>query len=144
MVPVSEEKVMLSGRVPKELKELVDADRRDNQEIMRAALWREFGGQRLADIERRIEEKERRREIVKKERENRDNELEELNSELAALKSKKSSEQSEKEALLSDAQDALEGIPLNVDNPAVENWAGKLDMEPAELIDELGGETDDQ
>jgi len=86
------EEVMLSGRVPKELKELVDADRRDNQEVLRAALWREFGGERRADIERRIEEKERRVSMIRSEKNERQRELEREQSELEALQTKLNTE----------------------------------------------------
>jgi len=42
-----------------------------------------------------------------------------------------------REQQLDKARDALEGVPREPDNPAVENWAGKLGMAPAELVEEL-------
>jgi len=134
---MTEEMVMLSGRVPEELKELVDADRRDNQEIMRAALWREFGGERQADIDRRIEEKERRISMIKSEKNERERELEREQSELDALKSKRNSEQKEQQAQLEQALDTLESVPWKPDNPAIQTNADDLDMTPEELIAEL-------
>jgi len=134
---MSEESVMLSGRVPQELKELIDADRRDNQEVLRAALWREFGGERQADIERRIEEKERRVSMIKSEKNERERELHREQNELEALKSKLEIELEEKQEGLDKAHEALQDVPWKPDNPGVEHWAGKLDIEPETLISEL-------
>jgi len=134
---MSNETVMLSGRVPKELKELVDADRRDNQEVLRAALWREFGGERRGDLERRVEEKERRISMIRTEKNERERELEREESELSALRSKLDQTDTRKEAKLSEARDALSGVPHEADNPAIKNWARKLDMTPSELLEEL-------
>jgi len=35
------------------------------------------------------------------------------------------------------AAESLENVPLDRDNPAIKNWAGKLGLTPTELIDEL-------
>ena len=53
------------------------------------------------------------------------------------LKQRLEQEQDAKQALLNDAREALEDVPLAVDNPAVENWADKLNLTPTELIDKL-------
>jgi len=134
---MSEEMVMLSGRVPGELKELVDADRRNNQEILRAALWREFGGERQADIERRVEEKERRVSMIQSEKNERERELEREQKELAALREKLNSEEKEQQVRRQEAFDVLENVPWNPDNPAIQTNADDLDMTPEELIAEL-------
>lgn len=137
---MSEGSDMLSARVPSELKDLVDADSRSNQEVVRAALWREFGGKRVGDLERRMKEKERRISVVREERERRESELSELQKELNALQEKYDKKKSEKQSKLEDAREALAEVPKNVDNPAIQNWAEKLDLEPDELIDKLEGE----
>jgi hypothetical protein len=46
----------------------------------------------------------------------------------------------EEHEMLEDARDGLSGIDdhrLTEDNPAVENWAGKMDMTPKELLEQL-------
>jgi len=128
---------MLSGRVPEELKELVDADRRDNQEVLRAALWREFGGERKADIERRIEEKERRVSMIKSEKNERERELEREENELHALRKKLEAEEQEQDAQLEQALEALSDVPWEESNPAIQKRAEELDMDPEALIAEL-------
>lgn len=134
---MSEDSEMLSTRVPPELKDLVDADSRPNQEVVRAALWREFGGKRKGDLERRIDEKERRINVVEDELEGREDELDELNRELHTLRDKYEEKVEEEEETLAEAIEALDGARLVPDNPAVQNWAEKVDMTPAELINEV-------
>lgn len=73
---------MLGARIDPDLKKLVDADPRDNQDIVAAALWDEFGGQRQSAIEKRIEHKDRRIMQIKKE-------LGDLEEELSAVKHEK-------------------------------------------------------
>lgn len=138
-----EEEVMLSGRIPKSLKTLVDADERPNQEVLRAALWREFGGERKSDLERRVEEKEKRINVVEDEVDDRKGELSELYRELDALRSKldeKEDEEEKRQMLVQEAKEALDGANLIPDNPAVKNWAEKVEMTPEELIEEINDE----
>lgn len=134
---MSENTEMLSSRVPQELKDLVDADSRSNQEVVRAALWREFGGQRAGELKVRIEEKEKRIDQVEEERSQRTSELEELRKELSALRSKYDEKKEEEQETLQEAKDALTDVPRDPDNPAIENWADKIGIEPSELIAEL-------
>lgn len=135
---MSEENEMLSARVPKELKDLVDADSRSNQEVVRAALWREFGGERLGDIERRIAEKEKRMSMISDEVKERESQIAEIRKELRALQSKKKEKKDQKQSKIEQAKEALEDTPKSVDNPAIQHWADKLDLTPAELIEKLG------
>ena len=128
---------MLSFRVPPELKELVDADPRNNQEIGQAALWREFGGERLGAIERQIEEKRKRVQLVEREKENRESELQELKKEIEALEDKADAVEETEQTTFEDAREALEGVPRNPDNPGIQNWADKLGMTANILIDKL-------
>jgi len=76
-----------------DLKRLVDADPRTNKEVTHAALWREFGGERKAAIDMRIEHMERREKMVQ-------SEMEDLQEELAQI-------QSEKEALLNKREEMM-------------------------------------
>jgi len=85
---MSEEMVMFSGRIPKELKELIAHDPRDNQDILRAGLWSEVGSAEKAAVERRIDEVETRISTVKRERNERNRELEGLHDELETLQTR--------------------------------------------------------
>lgn len=137
---MTEDCVMLSGRVPEELKRLVDADERDNQDVLRAALWREFGGERLAPIERRIEEKKDRIGMIERERNERNRELGEKKEELKSLRRKKEEMENAKEQQQEQLQDVVERLadaPRDPENPAIKHNANKLNMTPEELIDEL-------
>lgn len=131
------ERVMLSARVPEELKQLVDSDQRDNQEVIRAALWREFGGERKAALERRIEEKERRVSLIESEKNERERELQEEKQELQALKTKLTSQEKQREKKMRDTLEKLEKTPWKPDNAAIQTNAEDLDMTPQELIAEL-------
>lgn len=48
---------LLGARIPPELKRLVDADERDNQQVVEAALWNEFGGRKKSALESKKEHK---------------------------------------------------------------------------------------
>ncbi|ELY91444.1 hypothetical protein [Natrialba taiwanensis] len=138
---MSEERLV--AEVPDELKRLVDADSRFNKEIVQAALWREFGGEKNSAIDQRIDEKKKRITVVENELEKREAELEELRRELKALEAKREEKSSKAEQV----RDNLENIPeesLTPDNPAVKTQAEKVDMEPAELLKELGYEVDEE
>lgn len=134
---MSEEKVMLSARIPEELKELVGADRRTNEEVVRAALWREFGGERKASIDRRIEEKERRISMVESERNERERELEEVRKELEALKTKREKMESNERDAHRQALEKLSNVPADPSNGFIIDTAEELDMTPEELAREV-------
>lgn len=63
--------------------------------------------------------------------------LESKTDRLENLKAQQESEAEKRERILEDAKEALDGANLVPDNPAVKNWAEKLDMMPEELIEEL-------
>lgn len=86
---MTDDTVQVNVRLPDELKRLLDADRRTNQEIVKAALWREFGGERQDAIERRIEEKQRRISVIQSEKKEREDELERERQALDALRAKR-------------------------------------------------------
>jgi len=140
---MADETEMLSARIPSELKDLVDADSRTNQDVVKSALWSEFGGERMGELETRIDEKETRINVVQNEINSRDNELQELRKELNALREKYEEMQTEEAELLQEARETLEPGQFYPENPAVENWADKLDMSPEELIEELEGGSDE-
>jgi len=138
---MTDDEEMLSARVPEDLKRLVDADERSNQEIVRAALWREFGGERKASVERRIEEKENRINMIRREKNEREREIEEEEQDLEALKAKVESieeKQDEYENQLEDKAELLPDPPgRDPENPAVKKQAEKLGVEPEQLLDDL-------
>lgn len=130
----------LVAEIPAELKDLVDADRRTNREVVEAALWTEFGGRRESAIKRRIDEKSKRIEQTDKERKNRLTELEQLKDERDALEAQLETVK-EKDAKdhreLQDALDKIKDAPRDPENPAVKRQAERVGMVPQELLDEL-------
>jgi len=134
---MSDETEMLSARVPEELKRLVDADERTNQEVVRAALWREFGGERKASIDRRIEEKENRINMIEREKNERERELEQEQTELEALKAKREKiegqESEERKAVIR----KCEMVPADPENGYIQDWSEDIDMTPEELAREV-------
>lgn len=77
--------------------------------------------------------------IQQKERELRNarRDVERLESDLAELKELKAQMNKREDAKLQDAQEALEGVPREATNPAIENWAEQLGMTPQELLNKL-------
>ena len=133
--------VLLAGRVSEELKRLVDADERANQDVIAAALYTEFGGLREGALERRVTEQENRVAMIKKEIEDRKQELEEEVEELERREEKLESvreKQEEYKDQLADVADLLPDPPHRTpSNPAVETQANRLGVEPGELLDDL-------
>lgn len=60
-----------------------------------------------------------------------------IKSQLETVQKRLSTEEERREEKMEEARNALETVPMEVDNPAVENWARKLKMTPAELIEEV-------
>lgn len=125
---------MLSARVPEELKALVDADGRNNQEVIEAALWREFGGEKKAALDRRVEEIENRISIVKREKNERNRELESLREKLDALETKKnaakSAQEKQQQKVIDRCVKKWAYLPESADTEAVKVQAEKAGMEP--------------
>jgi septal ring factor EnvC (AmiA/AmiB activator) len=130
------EKERLVAEIPEDLKRLVDADRRSNKEVVEAALWREFGGQRKAALDRRIEEKERRRSMVESERNERNRELETIDQELEALRAKRDNIDKQEANTRNAKLQKLKQVPDDPSHPLVEQVADELDMEPEQAIQE--------
>lgn len=61
----------------------------------------------------------------------------EIRNELETLNEQITQEQQRKQEKLEDAKEAIGGMNLTADNPAVKNWAEKVDMNPEELLEEL-------
>lgn len=131
------EEVMLSARVPKELKDLIDADQRNNQEVIRVALRNEFGGERIGELDSLIQEKESRIQLLEKEENRRRQERKQKEKEKKALLDKKQRVKEQEESQLADAMDALETVPWEADNAAIKTWANELDMSERDLINQL-------
>lgn len=126
----------LVAEIPESLKALVDADKRTNKEIVQAALWREFGGQRKGALERRIEEQKRRVSIIESERNERNRELEDAKQELEALEQKREmvedDHQEEKERLY----EKVRRVPRDPGHTLVEQIADDLGMLPEDVLTE--------
>lgn len=127
---------MLSVRVPEELKSLVNADDRTNQEVVRAALWREFGGERKAAIDRRIEEMENRIGMIERERNERERELEQKRNELESLQTKRDATAEEKTEVREMKLRKLQQVPSKPDHPLVQEIADELNITPEEALTE--------
>lgn len=132
----SEKRERLVAEIPEELKALTDADKRDNREIVEAALWREFGGQRMAAIERRIEEQQRRVSMIESERNERERELGDAKEQLEALRQKRETVEGNEIAQRKQLFDKVRMVPKEPDHPIVQRAADELDMEPADVIAE--------
>jgi len=91
---------------------------------------RQNGGTQGAAIDLNIEQKERE---LKNARQN----VERLESEIEELRELRQQVTQQETADIERAREALAGAELNPSNPAVENWATKLEMTPAELVAEL-------
>jgi len=138
---MSEESERLVAEIPPDLKRLIDADNRFNKEVVTAALWREFGGQGRSGLQQRIHEKEKRITVIKEEIAKREQELEEEQRELDALKAQLEEKSSKADQVRDEIENLREGT-RTPDNPAVKTQAEKVDMDPAELLRELGYEVD--
>ncbi len=128
---------MLSARIPSELKRLVDADTRTNQQVVEAALWREFGGERKASIDRRIEEKKNRMSVIEREKNERERELEQEKEELKALKAKRSKIEEQTDEELQSVIRKCQNVPANPENGFIREWADDVDMSAEELAHEV-------
>jgi predicted nuclease with TOPRIM domain len=73
-------------------------------------------------LETEIEEAERKREQLREQRTRLEEELDDMDDE---------------PALLDQAREQLEHTPKDPDNPAIQNWSGKLGMSPNELCNRL-------
>lgn len=128
------DKVQTKVYLPADLKALLDADSRSNSEAVKTALVTEYGGEKKAAIDRRIEEKKRRISNLESERNERERMLEEECDELQGLQKKRENLEDFEDELIQQAVEEL-GIPPHVghDHAAAENWAEKADMDVEEF-----------
>lgn len=142
--------MMLSARVPEELKRRVDTDRRANQDVVETALIEHYGTRDKTAIEMRIENKRAElkaaRETLSSEQEN----VEELVREIERLKKRKENELSREEKQERNvwlrALDNISPPPLShideetwtpdPNDNAVQAYANELDMDPKEFADQ--------
>lgn len=127
----------LVAEIDEDLKARAKADPRTIREIVESSLQREFATGANAAVERRLEEKMARRTQVEQERNERKRELAQLDDDIERLQSQLETHEEKQQQELQAAREALEHVPKEPDNPAVENWADKLGMTPTELLREL-------
>jgi len=133
-----EDDVMFSGRVPAWMKDMVDADPRANQEVLRVALRKELGGRRKSELQVKLEQVDRRIALVEEEEEELAEEKAELKQERARIESQIEKGDTLQEKRLEEARESLVGnVKLEPTNAAVKNWADKLGIPPVELVDKL-------
>lgn len=115
-----------------EVKAYLDSNGRNASETVNRLVKMEMGEDVVNEqlIKMRMEmEKDRYEDAAQKAR----GHLERYNQ----LKQRLDNRKEAKDELLAEAKEKLAGIPHNPDNPAVENWADKLEMSPADLLEEL-------
>jgi len=127
---MSEERERLVAEIPSELKALVDADERTNREIVEAALVTEFGGEKKAAIERRIEQRKQRISLLESEKNERSREIEEEEEEIERLRAKKNAAVDAKQTIVEQAVEDFSHVPDSPTNPAIKPYAEKADMDP--------------
>jgi len=134
------DEVMMGVRLPRELKNLVDADSRTNQEVVRAALWREFGGRKKSALEAKKEHKLQQLEAIKAEIESERDDLERVRQEVEAIDSQIEKVEANAvayEDFLGDVLDDLEhGGLKHLTAEVLQNRDGyeQLDTPPAEML----------
>lgn len=85
---MSGQEVQLKVRVPDDLKDLVDADSRNNKEVVKAALWSEFGGRKKSALEAKKQHKLEQLQAIEKEIQAEREDKQRVRSEVEALESK--------------------------------------------------------
>lgn len=110
------------------------ADELDNASAVVNDLLAQFSqsgkGRELAAIDVQIRQKER-------ELERKQKETGEVKQDLDELQELRGKYTTERNAKLEEAKEKLYDVPQNEDNPAIQNWANKLDMNPSQLLEEL-------
>ncbi len=132
---------MLGARIPKELKDLVDADPRDNQEIVEAALWNEFGGRKKSALEAKKEHKLQQLEAIEASIESEQEDKQRVLQEIEAINGqieKVEETDSPYETALKELVNTLEkGGHLWPSHKQVKETATKFAKDPEVVIDDL-------
>jgi len=107
------------AEVPSELKALVDTGRRDNREIVEAALWAEFGGQKKSALKARLENKQSERKEIEKTLSDDKQHLEAVDQEIERLKRQIDAAENTANA----KEEAIEEILAEMENHGRHVWA---------------------
>jgi len=128
--------------LPKELHELLNADQRNNSEVVESALWREFGGKRKAVAEVQLEQKEKQLGAVRSEKDELETEESRLSQQVTALRERVNGlEDTEKELdtdldeLLTHLEDSGQHVWPNAEN--VRDLATAHNTDPEDIIVQL-------
>lgn len=132
-----ENKEILSVEISRELKDLVDADRRFNWEVVEAALWTEYGGHRDPALDRRVAEQENRVAMIRGEIDSREQELEREEQKLKAYKDELEKRSDRLEAVLDQYEDSFRPDMLSTDNIAVQKRADEAGVSPERFIEAM-------
>lgn len=92
--------------------------------------YRTGPGKQTAALELQIQQKQR---VL----EDAEEKVARVRQEIQELRELKTSFEKQEQTRLSDARETLNETPKQPDNPAIQRWAGELDMQPAELVEEL-------
>lgn len=143
------EEVMLSGRVPEELKKLVDADPRTNQEIIQAALWKEFGGKRQSVVEQQIDHKQEQLKSIRDEKADLTDAAADLETEIRALKERLAELDNDSNELNNDMDEILDameekGTHYWADNPNIKELATEYGLDESDIMHRLKHRAKDQ
>lgn len=85
---MSQDEIQLKVRVPEDLKDLVDADSRNNKEVVKAALWNEFGGRKKSALEAKKQHKEEQMQAIQNEIEAEREDKRRVQQEIEAIQAK--------------------------------------------------------
>ena len=132
------ERVLLGTRIPEELKQLVDADPRTNQQIVEAALWNEFGGRKASALEAKKEHKVRQLEAIQASIGSEEEDLERVKQEIRSIEGQieqAESGPSQYEVELRDLVNALEkGAHIWPEHQRVQEIATKFAKQEEDVI----------
>jgi len=122
--------------IPEEVDDHLSREGVNASELVAKLVKQHMNGGATQDqiLEFRIKQVQSEVEDIRGRLERKERELEELK---ARRQEYHEQQQQEFQSKLSDAREALSGVPLSIDNPAVQNWAEKLDLTPETLIDKL-------
>lgn len=122
--------------IPEEVDDHLSREGVNASELVAKLVKQHMNGGATQDqiLEFRIEQVQSEVEDIRGRLERKERELDELK---ARRQEYHEQQQQEFQSKLSDAREALSGVPLSIDNPAVQNWAEKLDLPQEDLIDKL-------
>lgn len=139
---MSGQEEMLSGRVPPDLKLLVQKDPRNNQRVLRDALRREFGSDERARLEMRLEHRRDQRDMLECERKQLVDQIQSLDEEIATLKSQIDHVEANAEDYTDDLDELLDemidsGMSVWPGHGKAKDIATDHDQDAATVVDDL-------